>query len=209
MRRYLLFSFHGYGSNGSNMRNMALSFIEGLSNVDIISPDGIEPFEDMPWHEGARMWFSLRNNTRYIMQELACAAASKFLPRILEKAKEYDVLEENIILSGFSQGAMLAWELAKILPRVPRAIIGLSGLILTPALTINPSRADDLNKKTSILFCHGDLDNVIPIQDMKISLSALKGRCINYELFIDRGAMHVITDNMVRKIRYFLRKIIL
>ncbi|AWD33178.1 putative hydrolase [Candidatus Fokinia solitaria] len=208
MQKCLLFSFHGYGANGANMRSVVTSFMYGLSDVDTICPDGIAPFEEAPWKRDARMWFSLRNSTQSMMQELACNAASDVLAYVLEKAKEHNVRERNIILTGFSQGAMLAWELAKILPEVPRAVIGMSGLIVTPARTIDSVRADNINKKTSILFCHGSLDSVIPLQQMKQSLSALDEKNIKYELFIDNGAEHTVTDSMIEKIHAFLKRII-
>jgi phospholipase/carboxylesterase len=102
--------------------------------------------------------------------------------KTMEMLKALKVPWDQIILGGFSQGAMLATELYLNAPEIPKGLIILSGTLLH-ADKLRPlvvSRA-----KKSFYLAHGERDEVLPIQGARrletlLTQGGMKGRLITF-----------------------------
>ena len=81
-----------------------------------------------------------------------------------------DLLPEQVMVLGFSQGTMMALH---VLPRREDPVAGIvafSGRLLAPELL-----ADEVMSRPPVLLVHGDMDDVVPPQSLPAAAEALQG----------------------------------
>jgi len=81
-----------------------------------------------------------------------------------------DLLPEQVMVLGFSQGTMMALH---VLPRREdpvAGIVAISGRLLQPDLLV-----DEVVCRPPVLLIHGDQDNVVPPQSLPLAAEALQG----------------------------------
>ena len=145
---------HGYGGDGKDISMLSLNWKRHLPNTIFICPDG---HETCPINPSGFQWFDLtKNNPSYILNE--SIKAEKVLNKfIIEIKEEFDLENNKICLSGFSQGCMMAINLGLTSDKEYNSIIGFSGKIIDQ---------ENLKKRkkvsTNTLLIHGDLDQVVP-----------------------------------------------
>ena len=145
---------HGYGGDGKDISTLSLNWKRHLPNTIFICPDG---HETCPINPSGFQWFDLtKNDSGYILDE--SIKAEKILNKfIIEIKKEFDLENNKICLSGFSQGCMMAINLGLTSDKEYNSIIGFSGKIIDQENLKNRKKAS-----TSTLLIHGDLDQVVP-----------------------------------------------
>ena len=116
---------------------------------------------------------------------------------------EKKIPAENIVLFGFSQGCLMAMEIAARYPRRLAGIVGVSGYVHEPeALVKNLSQAATQQR---ILVTHGTSDPLIPINQARPQFEFLRehGLRIDWQEFA-KG--HTIAgDEELEVIRDFVR----
>jgi phospholipase/carboxylesterase len=80
-----------------------------------------------------------------------------------------DLLPEQVVLFGFSQGTMMALHVAPRREDEVAGIVGFSGRLLEPELL-----ADEAVSRPPVLLVHGDQDDVVPPQSMPDAADALQ-----------------------------------
>ena len=80
-----------------------------------------------------------------------------------------DILPEQLVLIGFSQGTMMALHVAPRFEEAIGGVIGFSGRLLVPELL-----KDEAKSYPSILLLHGDQDDVVPPQSLPQAAEALQ-----------------------------------
>jgi len=144
---------HGYGGDGKDISMLSLNWERHLPNTIFICPNGHEP---CPINPIGFQWFDLtKDNPDYILEE--AMKAEKILKKFIEEVKNQFELENNkICLSGFSQGCMMSINLGLTTNQEFNSIVGFSGKIINQA---------DLKKRktasTRTLLIHGDTDQVV------------------------------------------------
>ena len=144
---------HGYGGDGKDISVLSLNWRRHLPNTVFICPNGHEKCLINPT---GYQWFDLsKDNPEYILSE-SIKAEKKLNQFVDEVKKEYDIDNEQICLSGFSQGCMMSINLGLIANSKYKCIVGFSGKI------INQNDLK-LRKKvaTRTLLIHGDSDQVV------------------------------------------------
>ena len=144
---------HGYGGDGKDISMLSLNWKRHLPNTVFICPNGHEKCLINPT---GYQWFDLsKDNPEYILSE-SIKAEKKLNQFVDEVKKEYDIDNEQICLSGFSQGCMMSINLGLIANSKYKCIVGFSGKI------INQNDLK-LRKKvaTRTLLIHGDSDQVV------------------------------------------------
>ena len=145
---------HGYGGDGKDISMLSLNWKRHLPNTIFICPNGHEPCTINPT---GYQWFDLtREDPSYILEQ--STNAEKKLNQFLKEVKyEYKLENENICLSGFSQGSMMSINVGLTSNEMYKCIVGFSGKIINQ---------DDLKVRkknfTNILLIHGELDNIVP-----------------------------------------------
>jgi phospholipase/carboxylesterase len=80
-----------------------------------------------------------------------------------------DVLPEQVVLFGFSQGSMMSLHVAPRRDDELAGVIAFSGRLLRPDLL-----ADEVVVRPQILLVHGDQDDVVPPQSLQEAAEALQ-----------------------------------
>ncbi len=144
---------HGYGGDGKDISMLSLNWKRHLSNTIFICPNGHEQCFVNP---SGFQWFDLtKDDPNYILEQ--SLKAEKKLNKFIEEVKsEYNLKNEKICLSGFSQGCMMAINLGLTSEQKYSCVIGFSGKI------INQKDLKQRKKIPSdILLVHGDSDQVV------------------------------------------------
>ena len=141
---------HGYGGDGKDISMLSSNWKRHLPNTLFVCPDGHETCSINP---SGFQWFDLtKNDQDYILQE--SVKAEKKLNEFIHEIKEkFNLENDKICLSGFSQGCMMAINLGLTSDEKFNSIIGFSGKIIDQ---------EDLKKRkkvsTNTLLIHGDMD---------------------------------------------------
>ena len=173
----LIIFFHGWGSNGDDLIQLAPLFAQHFPSAYFISPNGPESCPQNPI-EG-RQWFDLdfKNDgsiDRSKMPEKVLLSSEKANIFIKHWQKELAINDDKTFLIGFSQGSMLTLEIG--------TNNTLGGLLCYSGSFINNNAS--LCDKNKIMLIHGESDEVIPIQNMydaEASLKALGAKVKSYK----------------------------
>ena len=144
---------HGYGGDGKDISMLTLNWKRHLPNTIFICPNGHESCSINPT---GYQWFDLTKDDPVYTLEQSIKAEEKLNQFINEVKKEYNLENEKICLSGFSQGCMMSINLGLISDQSFNCVVGFSGKIINQKdLKIRQKSATD------ILLIHGDLDQVV------------------------------------------------
>ena len=144
---------HGYGGDGKDISMLTLNWKRHLPNTIFICPNGHESCSINPT---GYQWFDLTKDDPVYTLEQSIKAEEKLNQFINEVKKEYNLENEKICLSGFSQGCMMSINLGLISDQPFNCVVGFSGKIINQKdLKIRQKSASD------ILLIHGDLDQVV------------------------------------------------
>ena len=160
---------HGYGANGADLLGLAAVLAEHMPDTLFLAPDapevnamsevGLQWFP-IPWIDGSSEEDAM----------LGLRSASQDLNAYLDGVMiDFDLLPEQVIVFGFSQGTMMALH---VIPRRDEAIAGLvvfSGQLLEPEALVDDARAF-----LPILLVHGDQDDVVPIAALPKAVEGLQ-----------------------------------
>ena len=96
---------HGYGGDGKDISMLSFNWKRHLPNTLFVCPNGHETCSINP---SGFQWFDLtKNDQDYILQE--SVKAEKKLNEFIHEIKEkFNLENDKICLSGFSQGCMMA-----------------------------------------------------------------------------------------------------
>ena len=144
---------HGYGGDGKDISMLTLNWKRHLPNTIFICPNGHESCSINPT---GYQWFDLTKDDPVYILEQSIKAEEKLNQFINEVKKEYNLENEKICLSGFSQGCMMSINLGLTSDQSFNCVVGFSGKIINQKdLKIRQKSATD------ILLIHGDLDQVV------------------------------------------------
>ena len=175
---------HGYGGDGKDISMLSLNWKRHLPNTIFICPDG---HETCPINPSGFQWFDLtKNDSSYILDE--SIKAEKILNKfIIEIKEEFDLENNKICLSGFSQGCMMAINLGLTSDKEYNSIIGFSGKIIDQENLKNRKKAS-----TNTLLIHGDLDQVVPANFLLEAKDFFIRNNIQIETHLIKGCDHHI-----------------
>ncbi len=167
--RSIVVFLHGYGANGADLLGLADPLGEHLPDTMFVAPDAPETVPGMPngyqwfpipWIDGSSEEESMRG------MEQAAADLNAFLDALMV---DEDVLPEQVVLFGFSQGTMMALHVAPRREDAVAGIVAFSGRLLSPE-----TLADEARVKPPVLLVHGDADDVVPVQSLPLAAEALE-----------------------------------
>ncbi len=203
--------FHGYGADAYDLRSLS-EVISPSVPIHFIFPQGVLEVPVGPGWMG-RAWWKID-----IIQLQQAAQAGQ--PRDLSKEKPTGLSElrvrmmaavealgipwKQIILGGFSQGAMLATDLFMHAPENPRALVCLSG-----ALVDKEELKPFASKRAGVPFflSHGKADSVLDIRGSSQLESFLLQAGMKGRLFSFSGS-HEIPMEAISKLNEFLLTIL-
>ena len=145
---------HGYGGDGKDISMLSINWKRHLPNTIFICPNAHERCSVNP---SGYQWFDLTKDEPNYILEQSIKAEKKLNQFIKEVKNEFNLENNKICLSGFSQGCMMSINLGLTSDQEYNCIVGFSGKIINQ---------EDLKfrKKvsTNTLLIHGDSDQVVP-----------------------------------------------
>ena len=199
--RSVVVFLHGYGANGADLLGLADPLGEHLPDTLFVAPDAPEscagaPFGyqwfPIPWIDGSSEEEAARG------MQAAVQDLNAFLDGILV---DEDLLPEQMVLLGFSQGSMMSMHVAPRREDPIAGVIAFSGRLLQPELL-----PDETVSRMPILLVHGDADDVVPVQSLPQAAQALQDAGFT-EVFahIMKGTAHGIAPDGLSVALAFMR----
>jgi phospholipase/carboxylesterase len=199
--RSVVVFLHGYGANGADLLGLADPLGEHLPDTLFVAPDAPEscagaPFGfqwfPIPWIDGSSEEEAARG------MQAATDDLNAFLDGILV---EEDLLPEQMVLLGFSQGSMMSLHVAPRREDPVAGVIAFSGRLLQPEVL-----PDETVSRMPILLVHGDADDVVPVQSLPQAAQALQDAGFT-EVFahIMKGTAHGIAPDGLSVALAFMR----
>ena len=198
----LVVFLHGYGADGKDLIDLAKPFGMALPNASFISPDAPHPCAMSPQ---GRQWFPIEE-----IPKGAIKASLGLLGLIDNEAKKLNLTFKDVILIGFSQGAMMSMQCLLINNEQLGAIIGYSGALKEE--NIDAANDQILNGKhkysdTPILLVHGEKDEVVPFQSLEKSKNLLNKIGFNVQTLSRQNLAHGIDPEGISKGMEFLKSL--
>ncbi|WP_370301929.1 alpha/beta hydrolase [Pseudooceanicola sp.] len=192
---------HGYGANGADLLGLADPLGEHLPDTLFVAPDAPETIPGMPF---GFQWFPIPwlDGSSQEAAEQGMRAAVDDLNAFLDALMvDEDLLPEQVALFGFSQGTMMALQVAPRREDALAGVIGFSGRLLNPDLL-----PEEVQSRFPVLLVHGDADDVVPPQSLPEAAEALQQAGFK-EVFahVMKGTAHGIAPDGLSVALAFLR----
>lgn len=167
--RSIVVFLHGYGANGADLLGLAEPLGDHLPDTLFVAPDAPESIPGMPF---GLQWFPIPwiDGSSEEEAERGLLSAADDLNAFLDALMvDEDVLPEQVVLFGFSQGTMMALHVAPRRDDPVAGLVAFSGRLLNPDLL-----ADEVVSRPPVLLIHGDADDVVPPQSLPQAAEALQ-----------------------------------
>ena len=201
--KYLVVLLHGYGSNGENLISLAPEFAKILPNTHFIAPNGIEEWEG--GFPNSYQWFSLRYGVENVEHEQLAQKirhSNQVLKAFIEsQLKKLEIDHENLILIGFSQGAMMACYQGMIAPKKIPLVLSYSGKVVLPQ-----NVGDEIISRPKICLVHGKQDAVLDINNFVEAKKIFQEQKIPYEAYSFDDLGHSIDHRGIETGKKFIQR---
>lgn len=153
---------HGLGADGNDFASIAPEF-KFSSNINprFIFPHA--PIMPVTINNGYKMraWFDIYDLSRLAkFDEAGIAKSVEFIESLIFQEESRGIPSSNIILAGFSQGAVIALTTGILCKKPLAGIIALSGYLPNAAYLIE--HKSPMNTAIPIFLAHGTQDGVVP-----------------------------------------------
>ena len=160
---------HGYGANGADLLGLADPLSEHLPDTLFVAPDAPEAIPGAPL---GFQWFPIPwiDGSSEEEAERGMRAAVDDLNAFLDALMvDEDVLPEQVVLFGFSQGTMMSLHVAPRREDPVAGVVAFSGRLMSPETLV-----DETVSRPPVLLVHGDSDDVVPPQSLPEAAEALQ-----------------------------------
>ena len=198
----LVVFLHGYGADGKDLIDLANPFAMALPNATFISPDAPDPCAMSPQ---GRQWFPIEE-----IPNGAIKASESLLDLIQKEAEDLNLTFKDVVLIGFSQGAMMSMQCLLLNKFRLGAVIGYSGALREENIEAASSQIIDGKHKfseTPILLVHGEQDEVVPFQSLQNSKFLLDNIGFNVETLSRPKLGHGIDPEGISRGMEMLKKL--
>ncbi|KAJ56661.1 phospholipase [Actibacterium mucosum KCTC 23349] len=196
----LVVFLHGYGANGADLLGLADPLEEHMPGTAFVAPDAPERVAGAPF---GFQWFPIPwiDGSSEEEAEQGMRRAEGDLTAYLEQVmKEEGVTPAQTILFGFSQGTMMALQVA------PRQVDEFAGVVGFSGRLVNPEALEDeVVSRPPVLLVHGDQDDVVPPQSLPEAGNALSAAGFEVFAHIMKGTAHGIAPDGLSVALAFMR----
>ena len=198
--KYAIILLHGYGGDGKDISMLTLNWKRHMPNTVFICPNG---HEICPINPSGFQWFDLtKDDPNYILDQ-SIKAEEKIKIFINEIKQEFNLKNNQICLSGFSQGCMMSLNVGLTSEEKFSCIVGFSGKIID-----QNNLKLRIKNSTNTLLIHGDADQVVPPTYLLEAKDFLIRNNIEVEtLLIKNCDHHIPIEASSTALNYILKKI--
>ena len=197
--KHAIILLHGYGGDGKDISMLTLNWKRHLPNTVFICPNGHEACTINP---SGFQWFDLtKDDTDYILDQ-SIKAEEKIKLFINEIKQEFNLQNNQICLSGFSQGCMMSLNVGLTSEEKFSCIVGFSGKIIN-----QHNLKLRIKNSTDTLLIHGDADQVVPSTYLLEAKDFLIRNNVEVEtLLIKNCDHHIPIEASSTALNYILKK---
>jgi phospholipase/carboxylesterase len=186
---------HGRGADMHDLAGLAAP-LDTPDGCRFLFPNAPKPFEPYPGMTAGWSWFGDWPPSI----ESVAESRHELLRFVEEVTAKYPT--SKIVISGFSQGAMMSFDVGLRLPEPPAAIVALSGGLYELDLP-------DLRRHAGlpVLIAHGSNDDVVPVLASHRARHVLEAAGLDVELH-EFPIRHHVSEEEVQVVRRFLAKVL-
>lgn len=191
----LVIFLHGSGSDEEDLFGIKDQLPAQYTYLSVRAPQTLE--------DGSFQWFNRKGDGPYdgVTQELDSSAGliGEF---IVQAVAKYHTRADKVFLVGFSQGAIMSYEVGLRHPQAVRGIAALSGKLL-PVLR-SQLQADKQLAQLAIFIGHGTADQRLPYTDGAEASSLLQGLSLAPQFHAYPGIGHTISEREMQDLNRWL-----
>ena len=191
----VLILLHGYGSNESDLFLFGSRLDSRLLTFSLRGP--------LPQNQGY-CWFPIQFRERGELgydYSAAVNSRSKILSFISNACRAFGADSTQVFVLGFSQGAIMGYELACYAPGKVKAVIALSGRMMKETCQSN---SNPLLKNVRFFIAHGTEDGVVNHNGSRAADSLLRAKKVHSVTFRSYKMGHTIVPAELEDIRSWL-----
>lgn len=199
--RALTLFLHGYGANGADLLGLGQMLAPQLTSMGFVAPDAPQR---LPFGPNAFSWFDLDPELRMEQLDQGVQQVRSLVMGYIESLlQDFDVPAQRLLLCGFSQGCMVALEVAPRLAEPLGHVVGLSG-----ALVGVPRLQREVLSRPPIFLGHGRADPVVPFASLDRSALALREAGFTVETAGYEGIGHGISPEAIATLTQLARALV-
>ncbi|WP_439862508.1 alpha/beta hydrolase [Pseudomonas antarctica] len=194
----LVIFLHGFGSNEEDLFGIKDSLPSTWTYLSARAP--------MPVAPSGYRWFAKKAGEGDYNGETAdLQRSAKLIEAFVTQATaKYHTQSDRVFLVGFSQGAIMSYEVGLRQPALVRGIAALSGSIL-PVLKAELKPRASLDQ-LAIFIGHGTSDQALPYASATRANEVLTGLGLKPEFHGYPGMPHTVSDAEVQDLKAWLEK---
>ena len=183
----LMLLLHGWGASAADMAPLALALRAAFPQAALLAPQGFEPVDS---GLAGRQWFSLAGVTEDTRPARVAAVLPPLADWVRAAQQASGVGPAATALVGFSQGAILALELAQLHDGIAGRVLSFAGRYATlPGVPL---------AHTTLHFFHGATDTVIPAAQSRLAMERLAALQADATIDIASGVGHALPPVLVQ-----------
>ena len=194
----LVIFLHGFGSNEQDLFGIKDALPPSWTYLSVRAP--------MPVGPNGYRWFTKTTGEDEYNGETADLQRSARLIEdfVTQATAKYHTQSHRVFLVGFSQGAIMSYEVGLRKPALVRGIAALSGSVL-PVLKAE-LKADASREELAICIGHGTLDQALPYVSATRANDVLLGLGLKPAFHGYPGMPHTVSEAEVQDLKAWLEK---
>ncbi len=197
----LMILLHGYGADGDDLLGLADQMASYFPDTVFVAPDGPEKCAG---NASGFQWFSVPQVDASTEEDAVSGMMQSALD--LDAYLDQMMTEEGVgadktVLFGFSQGTMMALQVAPRRKEALAAVVGFSGSLMLP-----DALRDEVVSRPPVMLLHGDKDEVVPPEALSKAEFALDTLGFEVYAFVMENAAHGIASDGLSVATGFMRE---
>ena len=196
----LVVFLHGYGANGADLLGLADVLMPHMKDTAFVAVDAPEASPN----PGGFQWFGIPeyDGTSEEARDAAIRRSMGDLDAFLDHLlAERDMTEEQVVLLGFSQGAMMSLLVGPRREDPVAGIVAISGRLL-----LGDELAEEATARPPVLLIHGDMDDVVPPRHLPEAAEGLGAAGFEVYAHVMKGTAHGIAPDGLQVALAFMRE---
>lgn len=191
----MVIMMHGRGADMNDLADLA-PHLDLPAGCRFVFPNAPRPFEPMPGMSLGWTWFE-----GWPPEHTSVSASREEMLRFIDEITE-TLPTSQLILSGFSQGAMMALDVGLRTKKKLAAIIAMSGGLYEYDLP-------DLSAHAGfpVLIAHGAYDDVVPVNFARRARRVLEDAGLNVE-YHEYPMSHQVAQEEIEVVRAFIARVL-
>jgi phospholipase/carboxylesterase len=180
----LVVILHGLGASGGDLIGIGHLWGRSLPGAEFVAYDAPSPYVHYP---AGRQWFDFEDRQPDVVNEALRGVSRTLFDTIDAELLRLGLEDDDLAITGFSQGAMLALFAGLRRAKRPAALIGYSGALLVPEVL-----PFDITVRPPVLLVHGEADAVVPASATRDAAESLRDSGVTVHAHLAPGLEHTI-----------------